>query len=58
MTSRGGVGVSLTCISATETGDSASKGREPVAISYIMAPREYRSERASMGSPLACSGLM
>ncbi len=58
LTERGGAGSSLTCISATETGVSAVKGSWPVAISYIMTPREYRSLRLSIFEPETCSGLI
>ena len=56
--SLGGTGFSFTCISATETGLSALNGSSPVAISYIVTPREYRSLLVSIVFPLACSGLM
>ena len=54
----GGIGGSLTCMSATVTGVSASNGTRPVSSSYRTTPTEYRSERASTGRPCACSGEM
>src|SRR5260370_475587 len=36
--------------------ESASNGRLPVTISYRTTPREKRSERASWGLPMICSG--
>ena len=38
--SEGAFAVSFICIIATETGESAVKGSSPVAISYIITPRE------------------
>ena len=38
------------------TGLSPLKGVEPVSISYITTPSEYRSLRPSTGLPWACSG--
>ena len=49
-------GASLTCLSATETEVSPSKGTFPVSISYITTPTEYRSLFSSAISPRACSG--
>ena len=48
---RGAAGKSWTCFMAMLTGFSPSKGRPPVAISYITTPSEYRSEAASTGCP-------
>ena len=33
-----------------------SKGNLPVTISYMITPKEYKSEAASTGLPCACSG--
>ena len=50
------LGASLTCLSATETDVSPSKGTWPVSISYMTTPTEYRSLFSSATSPRACSG--
>ncbi len=49
-------GFSFTCLSATATAVSPSKGTVPVSISYSTTPSEYKSLFASACSPLACSG--
>src|SRR3989441_6993557 len=38
--------------------DSPLKGGSPASIWYSTTPREYTSERPSVRSPVACSGLM
>ena len=54
--SDGGSGSCCMCISATETGVSASNGTFPVTISYNTTPNEYKSDLASVMPPFACSG--
>ena len=54
--SRGERGMELMCWMATDTAVSPSKGSRPVIISYSTTPAEYRSLRASMWLPRACSG--
>ncbi len=56
LTMEGGTTSSLRCFRAMLTGVSPSKGTRPVASSNIRMPREYRSLRASMKPPRACSG--
>ena len=55
---RGGEGVSLRIARKTADGVSPLNARRPVTISYNIAPNENRSDRASTGSPRACSGDM
>ena len=54
---RGGTGSTSFC-AVIAIVESPVKGGVPASISYIMHPSEYRSLRASTGSPIACSGLM
>ena len=54
--SLGGTGSSLTCLSATLTASSPSKGSLPVDASYMTTPSEYRSLVGPSSLPCACSG--
>jgi hypothetical protein len=44
--------------SNTTAGVFPGKGSLPVVISYSTTPKEKRSERPSISSPLDCSGDM
>ena len=46
----------LMCCPMIATGLSPVNGGLPVTISYIIAPREYRSLRTVISPPIACSG--
>jgi hypothetical protein len=51
-------GSSMMCASSTACGVDLLNGTSPVNIWYSVTPREYRSVRLSIASPLACSGDM
>ena len=54
----GDTGGVLMCWPMMAMASSPMKGGRPVTISYIMAPREYRSALAVTSPPMACSGGM
>jgi hypothetical protein len=56
LSSLAGVGERLRMLSKTAAGVAPGKARSPVAISWIKAPNEKRSDRWSTSSPRACSG--
>lgn len=55
---RGGEGVSLRMALRMADAVSPLNAGRPAIISYMTAPSENRSDRASTGSPRACSGDM
>ena len=57
-TLRNGSGCRCTTCCSSLPSAPARNGRWPHSISYITAPSEYRSERASSSRPCTCSGDM